>query len=289
MFEQRSWRPRNLQEALRDKVPLETLAELPKSFDMVGDIAILEFTPFLVPFENTVAQAILQTNSNVKAVYAKTGPIVGPERIRPLRHIAGEVRTTTVHKEYGCFFKVDLSRAFFSPRLSTEHQRIAQQVAEGERVVDMFAGVGPFSIMIAKRVKNVVVDAIDSNPAAAELIRENARINKVGSKVNVHSGDAREVVRQLGRDATRIIMNHPSASRDFVAVACDALVSLGGALHYYTFAEGADPETRARRELEDALSETESLIREIRAVRKVREVAPMNWQIVIDAEISRKK
>jgi tRNA (guanine37-N1)-methyltransferase len=288
-FEPISRAPRNLDEALGDEIPPETLEELPKSFDIVGDIAILELRPALAPFEKPVAQAILQVHSNVKAVYAKTGPIEGPERIRPLRHIAGEARTTTVHREYGCSFKVDLSRAFFSPRLSTEHQRIAQQVGEGERVVDMFAGVGPFTILIAKRVKNVIIDAIDSNPAAAELVRENARINKVSSKVRVHEGDAREVVRQLDRSATRVIMNHPSAARDFVVAACDALVSSGGVIHYYTFAEGEDSEIRSKRELEAAVATSNCSVRRFLGVRKVREVAPMSWQIAIDAEISHMK
>jgi len=288
-FESRHRTPRSLEEALRDKIPREALRELPRSFDIVGDIAVLELRVGLVPFEKIVAQAILQANSNVKAVYAKTGPVEGPERIRPLRHIAGEARTTTVHKEYGCSFKVDLSGAFFSPRLSTEHKRVAHQVAEAERVVDMFAGVGPFSILIAKSVRNVVVDAIDSNPVATELIRDNARINKVSSKVHVHEGDARDVVGHLDRSATRVIMNHPSASRNFVAVACDALGSTGGVLHYYTFAEGEGSEIRSKRELEDAVVASDRSIRRFLGIRKVREVGPMNWQIAIDAEISHRK
>jgi tRNA (guanine37-N1)-methyltransferase len=288
-FQQRSRTPRNLEEALGDKVPPEALGELPKSFDIVGDIAILELKPVLAPFEKPIAQAILQVHSNVKAVHAKTGPIEGPERIRPLRHIAGEARTTTVHREYGCSFKVDLFRAFFTPRLSTEHQRIARLVGEGERVIDMFAGVGPFTILIAKRVKNVIIDAIDSNPAAVELVRENARINKVSSKVHVHEGDAREVVLQLERSATRVIMNHPSAARDFVVAACDALGSSGGVIHYYTFAEGEDSELRSKHQLEAAVAASNCSIRRFLGVRRVREVAPMNWQIAVDAEISHMK
>ncbi len=287
-FEPRRRAPRNLEKGLAGKIPSETLTELPKSFDIVGDIAVLELRPVLVPFEKIVARAILEVHSNVKAVYAKVGPIEGPERIRPLRHVAGEARTTTVHREYGCSFKVDLSRAFFSPRLSTEHERVAQQVAEGERVVDMFAGVGPFSVLIAKKVRNVVVDAIDSNPAAVELIRENVRINKVSSKVHVHEGDAKKIVHQLGHDATRVIMNHPSASKDFIVEACDALAPSGGVLHYYAFAEGEDSEIRARRELENAVVVSGSSMKFLGA-RNVREVAPMNWQVVIDAYVSHQK
>src|SRR5438309_10906401 len=155
-----------------------------------------------------MAGGIMEVHPNVRSVYAKSGEVSGAERIRPLRYIAGENRTHTIHKEYGCLFKVDLSKAFFSPRLSTEHQRVAQMVEEDERVIDMFAGVGPFSILIAKRLGDVRVEAIDANPQAIQLLRENARANKVESKVHANLGDAREVIqKELTQIASRVIMN----------------------------------------------------------------------------------
>jgi len=285
-FEPRKRSPRNLEEALVGQIPGESLALLPKSFDIVGDIAILELNPGLGTFEEKVAQAILEVHPNVRSVFARTGPVSGPERIRPLRHVAGENRTETIHREFGCSFKVDLSKAFFSPRLSTEHQQVARQVLEGERVVDMFAGVGPFSILIAKTVKKVAIDAIDSNPSAAKLIQENIRTNKVDSIVHVHLGDAREVARRLKHKATRVIMNHPSAAKNFVDAACTALQAKGGVVHYYTFAEGDNSDIDARDELESALKHVGYSARRFLDVRKVREVAPMKWQVSIDAEVT---
>jgi len=286
-FEPRKKSPRTLEDALSGKISLEALKELPRSFDIVGDISILELAPELGSYENAVAQAILEVHPNVRAVFAKAGPVSGPERVRPLRHVAGEERTETVHREFGCAFRVDLSKVFFSPRLSTEHQRVARQVAERERVVDMFAGAGPFSILIAKTVKNVTVDAIDSNPEAARLIQENARINKVDSKVHVHLGDAGTVARQLDGRATRAIMNHPSAAKEFVDAACAALQPSGGVVHYYTFGEGENSEGEARSELEKALKSSGHSINRLLGIRKVREVAPMRWQIGIDAQVIR--
>jgi len=285
-FKTREKKPRNLEEALAGKVPLDILAELPKSFDTIGDIAILELRPALSQFEKAIARGILDTQSNVKGVFAKTGPVTGPQRVRPLRHIAGEDRTVTVHQEFGCSFKVDLAQVFFSPRLSTEHQRVAGQVVEGERVVDMFTGVGPFSILIAKTVKDVKVDAIDSNPVAARFAEENARTNRVESRIRVHLGDAREVAGKLGHIATRVIMNHPSAAKDFVGAACDLLLPSGGVVHYYTFAAGDDSDLRAKRELGDVVAASGHNLRRVLGVRKVREVAPMNWQVAVEAEIT---
>jgi tRNA (guanine37-N1)-methyltransferase len=284
-FEVRIRASRHLEQALAGKIPEDYLAGLPRSYDIIGDIAVLEFGARLAGFEDRVAGAILEIHRNVKAVFAQTGPISGSERIRPLRHIAGENRTETVHREFGCAFRVDLSGAFFSPRLSTEHNRVARQVAEGERVVDMFSGVGPFSILIAKYVNQIAVDAIDSNPAATRLLEENALANKVDSKVHVHLGDAREIAGRLPRTATRIIMNHPSASKDFVDAACDMLSKKGGVVHYYTFAGGDDPEVMARNELETALNLSKYSIKRVLGVRRVREVAPVKWQIGIDVEV----
>jgi tRNA (guanine37-N1)-methyltransferase len=284
-FEPRK-RPRiNLEEALAGEIPEESVQHMPRSFDIIGDIAVLELSPDLSSSEKKLAKAILDVHPNVKAVFAKAGPVSGPERVRPLHHILGEERTVTVHREFGCSFKVDLSKVFFSPRLSTEHQRVARQVAEGETVVDMFAGVGPFSILIARSVKDVNVHAIDSNPAAVELIRENVKSNKVGSKVHVHRGDAKEVVPGLGHGATRVIMNHPSAARDFVGAACDVLQPIGGVVHYYTFSEGEDCERQARTELELSLESSGHSLRRVLMVHKVREVAPMSWQVAVDAVV----
>jgi tRNA (guanine37-N1)-methyltransferase len=284
-FEPRTRGPRTLEEALADRVPPSLLSSLPRSFDVVGDIAVLELDPDLDTYETSIAQAVMEVHPNVRAVFAKSGEVSGAERIRPLRYIAGENRTQTIHKEHGCFFKIDLSKVFFSPRLSTEHLRVAQLVDNGERVVDMFAGVGPFSILIAKRVGNVRVEAIDANPQAIELVRENARANKVESKVHAHLGDARDIIREnLTHGASRVIMNHPSASKDFIKAACDALRPTGGVIHYYTFA-GSNWEPDSRNEIEQGVEAFRYLAERVLGIHRVREVAPMRWQVAVDLRV----
>ncbi len=266
-------------------MPSDSLSKLPRSFDVVGDIAILELDSELAAFETRIAEAIMEVHPNVRAVFAKSGEVSGPERVRPLRHIAGENRTRTIHREQGCLFKVDLSKVFFSPRLSTEHQRVALLVDKGERVVDMFAGAGPFSILIAKRVGDVRVEAIDANPQAIELVRENARANKVESKVYAHLGDARNIIREeLAQTATRVIMNHPSASKDFIRDACDALQPSGGFIHYYTFA-GENWEEDSGREIQFGVEASGYVMERVLGIHRVREVAPMKWQVSVDLRV----
>lgn len=284
-FEPRISHPRTLEDALADRIPSDLLSKLPRSFDVVGDITVLEPGSELAAYEASVAEAIMQVHPNVRAVFAKSGEVSGAERVRPLRHIAGENRTLTIHKEHGCSFKVDLSKVFFSPRLSTEHLRIAEMVDKGERVVDMFAGVGPFSILIAKRLDDVRVEAIDANQQAVELIRVNVRANKVESKVYAHLGDARDIIRDhLTQGASRIIMNHPSASKDFIKDACKALQPSGGIIHYYTFT-GENWEADSRSEVEHGVEAADCITERVLGVRKVREVAPMKWQVAVDLRV----
>ena len=276
----------SLEKVLAQQLPANILSLVSKSFDVIGDIAVIELSPTTEPFEKNIAEALMKVHKNVKTVYSKAGPITDNQRLRPLHHVLGAVRTETIHKELGCRFKIDISKAFFSPRLSSEHNRIAEQVQPGECVVDMFAGVGPFSILIARRLKDVQVNAIDANLEAVKLIRENAKMNRVQDRVRVWPGDARSVIKDnlLGL-ATRVIMNHPSYAREFLEPACEALGLEGGVLHYYTFADGRDSESKARKELTNAIRDSAWTIENPVPTHKVRGVAPMKWQIAVDAKL----
>jgi tRNA (guanine37-N1)-methyltransferase len=134
------------------------------SFDIIGDIAITKLPDNSPENAQVVGQAILARHKNVKAVFAQSAGVVGSFRLRELTHLAGENRTQTIHKESGCVFKVDVQTCYFSPRLLHERQRIVQLIQPGETVVNMFAGVGCFSILIARRVPNAKVYSIDINP-----------------------------------------------------------------------------------------------------------------------------
>jgi tRNA (guanine37-N1)-methyltransferase len=151
----------------------------------------------------------------------------------------------------------------------------------------MFAGVGPFSILIAKRLRDVEVHAVDSNQEAARLLEENVKLNMPTGTIRVWTGDARRVIEEnLRKKASRVIMNHPSAAREFVDAACMAMQANGGWLHYYTFAEGLDYATKAEQELGDALSSCGWKMNQKISTRAVRGVAPMTWQVAIDATVA---
>ncbi|MBC7131236.1 50S ribosomal protein L11 methyltransferase, partial [Candidatus Bathyarchaeota archaeon] len=184
-------------------------------------------------------------------------------------------------------YYVDLAKAYFSPRLAYEHNRVAQLVKEGETVIDMFAGVGPFAIMIAKTHANVKVYAIDINPEAVALLERNIRLNRVDAKVYPFQGDAREIInKRLAGTADRVIMNLPEKAIEFVDAACKALKPEGGIIHFYSFATASTPMEKVKAQFERKIEDCGRKVEKILFSRLVRETAPYERQIVLDAKIS---
>jgi len=285
-FHEKKRQARTVAELLENQLAPHLLASLPHAIDFVGDIAIIELSQELEPHKTAVGEAILKTHKNVHTVLAKAGAVGGTYRLREFKLIAGEPKTETIHKEYGCKYHVDVAKAYFSPRLSTEHKRVASLVKDGETVVDMFAGVGPFAIQIAKAKEKVQVYAVDVNPYAVELLKENIRLNKVNSKVHSFLGDSRQIVRERLRGvADRAIMNLPEKAFEYVDVACEALKPEGGIVHFYNFVNASETVDNMKLRFADAVKSSGREVKQILLSRFVRETAPYEWQMVLDAEI----
>ncbi len=273
-------------ELLENKLPPHLLASLPRAMDFVGDIAIIEIPPELNAYKNVIGEAVLKAHKSVRTVLAKAGVVSGTYRLREFSIIAGEPKTDTVHKEYGCQYYVDLAKAYFSPRLSHEHNRVASLVKEGETVLDLFAGVGPFSILIAKTHENVKVYAIDVNPQAVEFLKKNVRLNRVESKVHSFLGDAKQIVKQrLLGVADRVIMNLPEKAMEFVDVACEAIKLSGGIVHFYSFVGSSNTLENVKLGFIGAVEKSGRNVEKILFSRFVRATAPYEWQAVLDAKI----
>jgi len=131
---------------LRLEIPDNTVA----SYDVIGDIAVLRVPAGHAIHTRCLAQAVIRAHRCVKAVFRQVGAVDGEFRLRGLEWVLGEKRTVTVHREFGCLFKVDLEKCYFSPRLSFERFRVASLIQPNEVVVNMFAGVGCFSLLMAK-------------------------------------------------------------------------------------------------------------------------------------------
>ena len=278
--------PAGLDDLLSGKLPPHVMASLPHAIDFVGDIAIVEILPELEPYKQDIGEAILKAHKRVKTVLSKWGTVSGVYRLRNFKVISGEPQTLTVHREHGCVFHVDLGKVYFSPRLSYEHARIASLVQEGETLIDMFAGVGPFSVLIAKKHVNTRVHALDVNPEAYSFLKKNVVVNRVVDKVTPILGDARQVINErLAGVADRVIMNLPEKAIEYVDVACKALKPKGGIIHYYEFVNQPEPVKKAEGRLAEAIKQTKRELQKIIHVRIVRGVAPFTYQVVVDAKI----
>lgn len=285
-FPRRKKEQTSLIELLEDKLSPYLLASLPRAIDFIGDIAIIEIPPELEAYENVIGEAILRANRNVHTVLAKAGAVTGTYRLREFTLIAGEPKTETVHKEYGCQYYVDIAKVYFSPRLSYEHRRVTSLVKEGETVIDMFAGVGPFAVQIAKTHENVKVYAIDLNLYAIEYLKKNVRLNRTVGKIHPILGDARQIVNErLSGIADRVVMNLPEKAMDYVDVACKATKPTGGTIHFYSFINPSDSVEKIKKSFAAAVEKSERKVEKVPSTRYVRETAPYEYQAVLDVKI----
>jgi tRNA (guanine37-N1)-methyltransferase len=275
-----------LTDTLKRQLPPDLHSNIPHSFDVIGDIAIIEIPLELNNYKDVIGHAILKTHKNIKSVHEKAGAVSGVYRIRDLICIAGENRTKTIYNEYNCQYHIDLAKAYFSPRLSQEHHRVAALVGANEIVVDLFAGVGPFAIPIGKLCPKAQVYAIDINPDAVELLKINVKINKVENQVYPLIGDARELVNnKLCGAVDRVIMNLPETAIDFVDTACQALKPSGGIIHFYGFIRKPDTIDDLKTHFTHLVKQQGRKITTFHCIRSVKETAPYEQQVVLDAQI----
>ncbi len=276
---------KRLLELLSKVLSPEELSRVYGSFDIVGDIAIVRLTDASKKNAKRIADAVMSVHGNVKTVLGQTHPVCGEFRIRRLMHVAGERRAKTIHKESGCVFSVDLEKCYFSPRLSHERARIARLVNPDETVVNMFAGVGCFSMVIAKHVNSTRVFSIDVNPTAVNLMQENIRLNRVFGRVIPLLGDAKTIVeRHLKGKADRVLMPLPAKALEYLPAAVSALKPSGGWIHVHVFEHATkteNPVEKVTLKVAEALARL-NLCLEVPLVRIVRKTGPNWFQLVAD-------
>ena len=147
---------RMLKKALEGILSDKDSKDLVSAFDQIGDIIIVRIPDSLVSKNKIIGKILLEQVKTAKSVFYQSSPVEGDFRTRNLQLIAGEKKTETEYRENGCRFLVDVEKAFFSPRLSTERERISNLVNDGDVVINMFGGVGMFSILAAKKTRCIV-------------------------------------------------------------------------------------------------------------------------------------
>jgi tRNA (guanine37-N1)-methyltransferase len=279
---------KRLKQLLSAVLPSEELSQVYNSYDIIGDIAIIRLTENSRKYSSIIAEAIMRIHRNVRTVLAQTSPVQGDFRLRKLEYVAGEKKTTTIHRESGCLFTVDLGKCYFSPRLFYERMRIAKLVKDGETILNMFAGVGCFSIVIAKHSNAEKIYSIDINPAAIQFMKENVRLNRVYGRVIPIEGDAKEVIRErLKNRANRVLMPLPEKAFEYLPYAVLALKNGEGWIHYYDFEHAGRNESAVEKVKAKVAGKLEKLGVNfgIPFSRVVRTTGPNWYQIVLDISV----
>jgi len=250
------------------------------SFDIIGDVAVIEMRNVQKNPEKKIIGRIRKTHPHIKTILKKQSGRTGEYRIRKFKKLFGK-ETETVHKEHGMQFRLDVARAYFSPRESTERQRIAGLVKPGETVLVMFAGTGPYAVAIAKRQPKVKkVYAVEINPAAAKYMEKNVRINRVGDKTVPILGDAKEKIKKLGIKFDRVVMPLPLEAGKFLPAALECLKKRG-IIHFYSVGPEEDMFSDAEKRIKKACEKAGVKFRII-SRKKVLPYGPRMHKVCID-------
>jgi len=289
----------SLEEALAGELPEDIIDLIPKSYDVIGKIAIIDFDQFIslnvdksLLYKKKVAEAIVKVNKIVETVFEKKSEVKGKYRLKDLQIILGKDNPETIHKENNCIFKLDVKNTFFTPRLVFERKRLSLlKFASKELIVDMFAGVGPISIQIARN-NEVVIHSFDINPTAYKYIIENIELNKLKGEILAHNIDVANLTKStnelgnyLNNRVDRIIMNLPEQSTNYVDLACFLMKKTGGMLHFYQFCEKPNPIEKGIESLRTKLDKLGWRVEEIVNSKIVKPFSPKFDLIVVDAKI----
>lgn len=274
-----------LKKALENVLTENESDELISAFDQIGEIIIVRIPDSLLSKKEIIGKTLLDEVKIVRSVFYQASAVEGEFRTRSLEILAGEDNTETEYKEFGCRFTVDVKNAFFSPRLSTERERIANLIQNGEIMTNMFAGIGMFSIMAAKK-KECTVYSLDINPVASKLCETNIRLNKLVGEVISINGDASKIIKeQLMDKSDRTLMLLPERSDEFLESAINTTKD-GGIIHYYSHIH-ADKKIEAGRLSEEHYLNVTPVKSEILDSKIVRAVGPRYYQTVVDVKISK--
>jgi tRNA (guanine37-N1)-methyltransferase len=274
-----------LKKALEDVLTEKESNELISAFDQIGEIIIVRIPDSLLAKKKIIGKALLDEVKIVRSVFYQASAVEGEFRTRSLEILAGEDNTETEYKEFGCRFTVDVENAFFSPRLSTERDRIGNLVQNGEVVNNMFAGIGMFSIIAAKK-KKCTVYSLDINPAASKLCETNIGLNKLAGNIISINGDASEIIKeQLMNKSDRTLMLLPERSDEFLESAINTTKD-GGIIHYYSHIH-VDKKIDAGKLSEEHYLKVTPVKSEIINSKIVRAVGPRFYQTVVDIKISK--
>jgi tRNA (guanine37-N1)-methyltransferase len=258
-----------------------------RSFNVLGNIAVVNFSKEMKSNEKKVfAKRILEQNKSVKTVLEKSGKFKGRLRKMQTKYVAGEKTKEILYKENGCLFRFNIDTTYFSPRLSGERKEIASFVKKNEEVLVMFAGVAPYSIIIAKNSSAKKVYSNEINREANKYAKLNVGLNNLKNKIEIVPGDIKRVslnLKKTGKKFDMIVMPRPQLKDTFLKQAFE-LSKKGTRIYYYDFCNQDELEVIKEEIIQEA---KESKIRiKIKNIKSAGEIAPYKLRVRFDLVIT---
>ena len=219
-----------IQKSLTNELPMHLLEYLPQKWEKLGDIAIIKLPQQLKRYQQTIGETYASV-LHCKTVLNDMGAISGVYRDPKVEILFGQEETETVHLENGVRFKLDPQKIMFSSGNMDERIRMATISNPSETVVDLFAGIGYFTLPIAVFSKPTRVIACEINPFAYEYLCQNIVLNHVSGIVHPQLGDNRETAPENCAD--RVIMGYLEDTEEFLSVAFRCLKKRKGVIHFH--------------------------------------------------------
>jgi len=279
-----------LKENLKEELSREELGLLPRGFQTIGSVMILKLQLDLLEKKLLIANACLDLLPYIKSVFINLGKVKGefrePEKIE---FLVGENNPIVEHKEHGVIYKFDLTKIMFSKGNLKERKLLATFVKDGEVIVDMFAGIGYFSLPIAMHSNVKKIYSIELNPLSYNFLVENIKLNHMEDKITAINGNSKVEVIKLshsGVKADRVIMGVFPAPKDFIKEAL-TVAKDGGAMYHYEGVEDKEEFMELFREFEEVAEKT-GYSCELKSKRFVKSYGPNLYHIVLDIVVKKK-
>lgn len=268
-----------LSQNLKGILVKKELELLPRSYQIIGKILLIKLKPELLKQKKLIGKEILKLLPYVHSI-ALQKEIKGAVRKPKIEIIAGCKRTQTLHKEHGCKFLIDINKIMWSKGNKEEKKRLFKQVKHGEVVVDMFSGLGYFSIILAKKARKIY--AIDINPEAIKYLGKNVWLNKCENKIEILKGECRKFAPLLKNRADRIIMGYIYETEKFLPAALK-IAKNKSIIHFHRTVK-IDEIEKLKQEIVKIARKSNCKIKFL-LCKKVKSYAPNIWHVVLDLKV----
>jgi len=304
-----------LKDYLSEILNSEELSLVNRSFEIVGDIAICEIPNGLEKYDKEIGEALLKVNKSIKVVLKKSGIHKGEFRTQDLIHIAGVDRKETIYRENGILLKINPETVYFSSKLSTEREKLMEKLKPNKRVLVMFSGSGPYSLVALRKQPNLaLIDSIEINPEGHKYALENLKLNKniikkseeyiniisklkeekkyinekeiidslINKKIHFYNGDVREIIdRELkNKKYDEIFMPLPKDAELFLDCAFK-VADKNAIIHMYDFLHENEFPKKSENAIKDTAKKFEKEIKIIET-RKVGQYSPRKFRVCCD-------